>query len=475
VTGDVERLVGGQAGDLLVGGPANDTLDGFRGADTVRGGGGGDNLEGGVDDAESDSLAGGDGGDSLRGSGGDDMLTGDAGTDTLAGDSGADNVQGGADSDQITGGPGPDTLAGGAGPDQVDGAAPVLLGADGADTLNGDEGNDSLRGGAENDRLQGGDGSDDMRGEAGRDAADYGVADRAVRVSLDGRANDGESAERDNVRTDVENVDGGGVADTFTGSGGRNRLNGGSGEDYVDGRRGADELLGGASVDVVRARDGRTRDSVSCGRGKDFAIVSRRDRVRRDCEAFDNGIRRVPRVGAAFVVSSLRGANGFGPPGMRRTVPLVDRLRLPMASQVDATKGRVSLTSARGRGRQQKGVFSGGRFQVRQRRSAGAFTELRLRGGDFSRCEGATIRGASRGAVPAQRRIIRRLRARARGTYRAAGRHSAGSIRGTSFEIIDRCDGTLTRVFSGVVRVRDFRRRRTITVRAGKSYLARAR
>jgi hypothetical protein len=39
----------------------------------------------------------------------------------------------------------------------------------------------------------------------------------------------------------------------------------------------------------------------------------------------------------------------------------------------------------------------------------------------------------------------------------------------------DRCDGTLTRVLTGAVRVRDLRRHRTVVVRAGHRYLARAR
>jgi hypothetical protein len=39
---------------------------------------------------------------------------------------------------------------------------------------------------------------------------------------------------------------------------------------------------------------------------------------------------------------------------------------------------------------------------------------------------------------------------------------------------VDRCDGTLTKVKRGKVAVRDFRRKRTIVVAAGKSYLARA-
>ncbi len=38
----------------------------------------------------------------------------------------------------------------------------------------------------------------------------------------------------------------------------------------------------------------------------------------------------------------------------------------------------------------------------------------------------------------------------------------------------DRCDGTLTMVRRGRVAVRDFKRRKNVSVRAGKSYLARA-
>jgi len=47
-------------------------------------------------------------------------------------------------------------------------------------------------------------------------------------------------------------------------------------------------------------------------------------------------------------------------------------------------------------------------------------------------------------------------------------------VRGTRWLVEDRCDGTLTRVVRGTVRVRDFRLRRTITLRSGQSYLARA-
>ena len=55
------------------------------------------------------------------------------------------------------------------------------------------------------------------------------------------------------------------------------------------------------------------------------------------------------------------------------------------------------------------------------------------------------------------------------------GRYSAATVRGTDWTVTDRCDGTLTTVRRGTVVVRDFRLRRTILLRAGKSYLARAR
>ena len=47
-------------------------------------------------------------------------------------------------------------------------------------------------------------------------------------------------------------------------------------------------------------------------------------------------------------------------------------------------------------------------------------------------------------------------------------------MRGTKWTVTDRCDGTLTTVKSGKVEVRDFRLKKTIVVKAGKSYLASA-
>jgi hypothetical protein len=55
------------------------------------------------------------------------------------------------------------------------------------------------------------------------------------------------------------------------------------------------------------------------------------------------------------------------------------------------------------------------------------------------------------------------------------GAHSIAIADGTRWLTVERCDGTLTRVDSGVVRVRDLGRHTTVSVRAGHRYLARAR
>ena len=52
------------------------------------------------------------------------------------------------------------------------------------------------------------------------------------------------------------------------------------------------------------------------------------------------------------------------------------------------------------------------------------------------------------------------------------GKYSIGASYGTSWITEDRCDGTLTTVLSGTVRVRDLGRGRTVLVRPGHPYLA---
>jgi hypothetical protein len=157
-------------------------------------------------------------------------------------------------------------------------------------------------------------------------------------------------------------------------------------------------------------------------------------------------------------------------------VPLTEAMQIPVGSFLDTKRGSVDLVSATGRGQQtQRGRFRSGIFQVLQSRArrARGLTELRLKGSSFRTCRTGR-RGGSARAAQLSRRTIRRLRANARGRFRTRGRRSSATVRGTIWTTADRCDGTLTTVRRGRVAVRDFRRKKTVLVRAGKRYLARA-
>jgi ferric-dicitrate binding protein FerR (iron transport regulator) len=59
------------------------------------------------------------------------------------------------------------------------------------------------------------------------------------------------------------------------------------------------------------------------------------------------------------------------------------------------------------------------------------------------------------------------------GRFRSHGQNSVATVRGTLWLTKETCAGTLTRVKEGAVAVRDLRRKQTVIVRAGHSYLAR--
>jgi len=93
--------------------------------------------------------------------------------------------------------------------------------------------------------------------------------------------------------------------------------------------------------------------------------------------------------------------------------------------------------------------------------------ELRLTKGDFSVCPKRRLSG-----VTAPPKVIRQLWAKGKGRFRTRGRYSAATVRGTNWLSADRCDGTLTKVDQGIIQVSDFPKRTQVTLRAGKSYLA---
>jgi hypothetical protein len=157
-----------------------------------------------------------------------------------------------------------------------------------------------------------------------------------------------------------------------------------------------------------------------------------------------------------------------------------------VGSQIDARKGTIRLISASAHaGKTQTGTFGGALFGLGQSAKArlGGLTTLSLLEGAFRGAPSYASCKAHRagdragaGAVAARlsRRVLQALHATASGHFRSRGRYSAATVRGTVWDTIDRCDGTLTRVHRGTVIVNDFARHKTVTVRAGRSYLAKA-
>ncbi len=166
-------------------------------------------------------------------------------------------------------------------------------------------------------------------------------------------------------------------------------------------------------------------------------------------------------------------------------VPLTEARQIPSGSQIDARRGflRVTTASAR-RGATQAGVFGGALFKLAQSRKgvSKGLTSLSLLEGAFPGAPSYTsckAHKATDGSKPAARAaspnpVLQALHAHAQGRFRTQGRYSGATVRGTVWDTIDRCDGTLTIVYRGTVDVYDFKHRKTIAVRAGHSYLAKA-
>jgi hypothetical protein len=151
-------------------------------------------------------------------------------------------------------------------------------------------------------------------------------------------------------------------------------------------------------------------------------------------------------------------------------VNLTADVHVPLGTIFDTRNGRVTLTSAADReGGTQHAWFYQGIFKVGQTKGAKPITDLAL-AGPKPTCGKRAKKSAH---AAARKKKARRLWGDGDGAFRTSGQNSSATVRGTKWVVIDRCDGTLTRVVRGVVAVRDFKKRKTVIVRAGKQYLAR--
>ena len=148
--------------------------------------------------------------------------------------------------------------------------------------------------------------------------------------------------------------------------------------------------------------------------------------------------------------------------GTNRFVEPEEGQQIPVGTVVDTTKGRVTIVAAGG----QRADFYDGIFRLSQTKGAKPLTTLTL-------VEKLSCPKAGKAIATAKKRK-RRLWGDGSGRFQTKGRHSAATVVGTKWLVEDRCTSTLTKVTRGKVSVRDFVKKKTVTVRAGKQYLARA-
>jgi hypothetical protein len=175
-----------------------------------------------------------------------------------------------------------------------------------------------------------------------------------------------------------------------------------------------------------------------------------------------------PVAGKTVNVAPVSGTVKIKRPGSKRFVTLTGEAQIPVGSSIDTRKGRISITAAQGKGKTATADFYDGLFRLTQTKGSKPVATLTLT--ERLSCP----RKGSASTAATKKKKKRRLWGDGKGRFRTKGKHSAATVVGTKWLVADRCASTLTRVVRGRVKVRDFAKRKTVTVRAGKRYTARA-
>jgi hypothetical protein len=140
--------------------------------------------------------------------------------------------------------------------------------------------------------------------------------------------------------------------------------------------------------------------------------------------------------------------------------------QIPVGTTVDTRKGRVTLVTAAKSGTDQADFYAG-LFKIGQSKKTRLATLTLV---EKLACGGS----GKASAAKKKKKRKRRLWGDGRGRFQTKGRHSAATVVGTKWLVEDTCTTTLTRVARGKVKVRDFVKKKTVTVKAGHKYVARA-
>jgi hypothetical protein len=162
-------------------------------------------------------------------------------------------------------------------------------------------------------------------------------------------------------------------------------------------------------------------------------------------------------------------------PGSSTFVALTTLRQVPFGTLIDATHGKVRITTMGPHGRLQTITLYEGMFILTQGRNG--LVQATLAGGDFSVCPTARERAhiaRAHSSRASRKHVVRKLWAEGHGSFSTKGNYAAGAVLGTRWVTVDLCGGTLYRVTSDRVVVTNLVNHRHVTVKAGHSYLAKA-
>lgn len=178
----------------------------------------------------------------------------------------------------------------------------------------------------------------------------------------------------------------------------------------------------------------------------------------------------LPINGKTITIEPKTGNVKIKAPGETRFRPLTELESVPIGSTVDAVDGKARINSATAEEVVQSAAFLGGVFRVLQT-GGRTLTTMRLVDTEFEPCTPTSTEAATASARGG-RGGPNRLWGSGQGSFRTEGNYGSATVRGTIWYVADRCEATFFKVNRGVVAVRDFPHGRTVTLRAGGTYLA---
>jgi hypothetical protein len=176
-----------------------------------------------------------------------------------------------------------------------------------------------------------------------------------------------------------------------------------------------------------------------------------------------------PVAGKTVNVKPVSGTVKIKRRGSKHYVALTAAAHIPVGSSIDTRRGRITITAAQGKGKKSSADFYEGLFKLTQTKGKKPVATLAL----IEKLTGCKANGKASAAAKKKKKK-RRLWGDGKGRFRTKGKRSAATVVGTKWLVEDRCTSTLTKVARGRVSVRDFARHKTVIVKKGHSYIARA-